>query len=413
MRLPPLFLIGLAGCGFARWPDPSEVYPAVYTPEEDLEPYEEVRWETGTWDPTEDLDIAAQYLLKSNNHRPGAPVESLDHFEAMRPQLPPLAGGVELSLVGDVMWIGENWSGFLTPAADLLDGDLRIGNLETPTSALHPVETVLQGLPAFNAPPEMLDGLPLDVLQLNNNHSLDVGEDGLTSTLEEVDARGYVRTGIDRHAFVEVDGQRIALLAYAWGLNQLDVTPERELFLVPFGHLDPPVDLSSVRAEIAAAREDADSVVVLLHWGFEYEYYPDPHFMVLARELVAAGADVLVGSGPHVVQPPELCHVNRAEHVPGIGTCSVRSDDGEPRTAAVLYSLGNFGTRMARLPAQVGLVASVSLDPDVTGLGWQAAATVDGANGLEVVPLDGLTDEPDYAEEAERLDAHLGAHWRR
>ena len=120
---------------------------------------------------------------------------------------------------------------------------------------------------------------------------------------------------------------------------------------------------------------------------------------------------MVVGQGPHVAQPVELCQVNRPEEIPGIGVCSVRTDDGEPRTAAVLYSLGNFGTVMATVPCQVGLVATVTLAPDVTGLGWVAVATVDGPTSL--VPLDSVLGEPDLAAEADRLDAHLGTGWRR
>lgn len=410
MRLLPLLLLG---CGFARWPNAEDVFPAVYTSEEGLEEYEVVRWETEDWNPADDLATAAQYLLKAQNHRPGAPVESLEHFDLMRPELPSLGSGVRLSFVGDVMWIGSNWDAFALPSADLLDGDLRIGNLETPVSPLHSTEASALGLYAFNAPTEMLDGLPLDLLQLNNNHSLDAGNDGLDATITEVEARDYLHTGIDAHPVVDVAGTRVAVLAYTWGLNVRGVEPSSELFIVPFGHVGQDFDMDGVVADIGAAREDADSVVVLLHWGFEYEYFSDPHFMVLARQMIEAGADVLVGSGPHVLQPPEICHVNQPEFVPGIGTCSVRTEGGEPRNAAVLYSLGNFGTGMPTIQAQVGMVATVSLDPDVTGLGWEPVATVDGVDGPEVVPLADLLDDPDYAEEDARLDLHLGTGWRR
>lgn len=422
MRAPPIVL-SLLVCGllcscetgddpYAHWPADGTVFPHVYTSETDLEPYEEVRWETETWDPAEDLDMTALYVLKSVEHRPGAPVESLDHFDAMRPRVPTVGGGVQLSLVGDVMWIGDNWSGYATPVAGLLDGDLRVGNLETPTSPDHPTELAELGSYTFNAPPEMLDGLPLDLLQLNNNHSIDVGDAGLENTQAEVEARGIEHTGVDRQVTVEVGGRRIALLAYTWGLNQRDAETAYELHVIPFGHLDEAIDLSPLEDDVATARAGgAESVIALLHWGYEYEYYPDPHFMVLARRIVAAGVDLVVGSGPHVVQPAEICHVNRPEEIPGIGTCSIRTDDGEPRTAAVLYSLGNFGTIMATVPCQVGLMASVTLDPDVTGLGWTAVATVDDPPWLH--PLDELLDDAELAAESARLDAHLGSDWRR
>jgi len=411
--------LALVGCGapededpYAEWPQDGTYFPYVYTPQTDLEPYEEVRWETETWDPAEDLEMTAYYLLKSQNHRPGAPEESLEHFERMRESIPPLGGEPNLSFVGDVMWIGDNWSRFAEPAGPLLQGELRVGNLETPTSADHSPVLAALGSYSFNAPPEMLDGLPLDLLQLNNNHSLDVEDAGLENTVAEVEARDFLHTGVDRHTTAVAGGRTMAVLSYTWGINQRDAITDHELYVIPFGHLDEDIDLTALQGDVDAARQDgADVVIVLVHWGFEYEYYPDPHFLILGRRIVAAGADLVVGQGPHVVQPPEICWVNHPEKVPGVGTCSVRTADGIPRTAAVLYSLGNFGTIMATLPCQVGLVASVWLEDDL-GLGWNAVASVEGENGPELRALDDLLDDPEMAAEAERLQEHLGAHWK-
>ncbi len=407
-----LALMLLFACDpYAHWSEPAEVYPAVFTPQADVAAYEQVRWETEDWDPQTDLAMAAQYLLKAQNHRPGAPVETVQHFEQMRPSLPPVGAGTRIGFAGDVMWVGENWDHFLDPVAHLFDGDLAVANLETPTSPLHSTDLPDLGLYAFNAPPEMLDGLPFDVLQLNNNHSLDVEDAGLEATVDEVVARGFGALGVDSHIVKEVDGRRVALLSYTWGLNRRDIQSEHELFVVPFGHLDGSLDLEPMLADVAAARDDADSVVVLVHWGFEYEYYADPHFMLIARDIVAAGADVVVGQGPHVVQPPEICHVNKPEFAPGIGTCSLRTADELPRTAAVLYSLGNFGTIMPTIQAKVGIAADVTLDPDVTGLGWTPVVTVEQET-LSVRPAVDSVD-PAVAAELERLQAHLGAGWRR
>ena len=400
---------------WAAWPEEGTYFPFVYSPQTDLEPYEEVRWETETWDPSDDLEQAGQYILKLHNHRAGAPVEALEHFETHRAQLPPLGEGVRLSFVGDVMWLGENWSEFALPVAGLLDGDLRIGNLETPVSPDHPTEQDELGLYTFNSPPAVLDSLPLDVVQLNNNHSADVGQDGLEATIEQVEEAGLVHTGVDGHARVEVGGLNIALLSYTWGLNGKPPPEDHELFVVPFGRLDEDIDLTAIGADIETARSaGADTVVLMLHWGYEYEYYPDPHFLVLGRQLVAQGADLIVGTGPHVAQPPELCHVNKPEVVPGIGTCSIRTPDGDPRSAAILYSLGNFDTMQPTIPVQTGLVATVSVDPDVTGLGWEALVTVRIDTPRTVVPLEEIAVTSDeHAAELARLEEHLGTGWKR
>lgn len=410
-----MLALGLLACDpYRAWPDDETVFPWVYTPEEGLPAYADARFETETWSLEDDPSMAGYYLLKAASHRAGAPVESLAHFEAMRAALPPLAAGPHLSFVGDVMWLGENWEDALVPAAGLLDGVLRVGNLETPVAPSFPTD--LQELPlyAFNAPPAYLDALPFDALQLNNNHSLDVGDLGLTETVEQVLSAGYVATGVDTHAVVDVDGEEFALLSYTWGLNRPEEPTTHELFVVPFGHLDEAIDLQPIADDLAAARAAGQRAIVLVHWGYEYEYYADPHFLVLGRRLVALGADLVVGSGPHVVQPPELCFVNHPDVVPGIGTCSVRTLDDAPRTAAVLYSLGNFATMNPTVPVQVGVAASVSFDSQgVTGLGWEAAVSRDGGDGLRVYPLADHLDDPELAAESVRLDAHLGAGWKR
>ncbi len=389
------------------------VFPYTYTPQSDLEDYEEVRFETETWDPLTDAEQTALYVEKSILHRKSAPVDELDHYAGMREKLHGLGEGTQVDFVGDVMWMGGNWSHFLDPAAGMLDGELRVGNLETPVDPDQPTEKDELPLYAFNAPPEILDGLPLDVVQATNNHTMDMGNAGVTATLAQLDGRGFTRTGVDTHALVDTAaGGKIAFLAFAWGMNNRVDVPERDLFVVPFGHLDEDIDLSTIAAAIDDARANgATSVVVLVHWGFEYEYYPDPHFMVLGREVIALGADLVVGEGPHVVQPPELCTVDQGETA-AVGTCAIDDGLGVPRTAAILYSLGDFGTTLETLPCQTGIVASVTLDPDVTGLSWQAERSQPGSEGTEVVPTAG-SEDPDTIEENARLDALLGTGWKR
>lgn len=394
-------MILLVAC--AAPPDSEElVYPYAYTLEADLEDYEQVRVETETWVPLVDMDETALYTKKSVYHRPGAPVETLDHFATMVDTIPPLAEGIRLNFAGDVMWIGANWAHAFDPVVSLFDADLRVANLETPTSPNQPTEQGALGLYAFNSDPSYLDGLPLDVVQLNNNHTLDAGESGLTDTLAEVEARGIAHTGIDAPLIVDVQGETVALLAFTWGINQQDVVPEHDLHIVPFGH-EGNVDVGAV----ADAMVEADHVVVLLHWGYEYEYYPDPQFMVQARAILAAGADLVVGTGPHVVQPPELCHIDQGV-APGIGSCAMETG-GEPREAAILYSLGNAATTMATAPCNVGVLATVSLGAGgVTGIGWDPLFINTAVPEVRPEPA---TDEE--TAELERLTAHIGAGWRR
>ena len=86
--------------------------------------------------------------------------------------------------------------------------------------------------------------------------------------------------------------------------------------------------------------------------------------------------------------------------------------EGEPRTAAVFYSLGDFGSEVITVQAQVGIVGSVSLDSSgVTGMGWEGAATILGAE-TSIQPLE-TREEAVYVDERRRLGAHLGEEWKR
>lgn len=414
-------LCALASCDpYASWPDPQATFPYVYTEEEGLPDYAHVRVETETWVPIEDLEETLLYAMKSVEHRPGAPIEALLHFGEMRPTMPPLVeGDTILSFVGDVMRFDGGWATFADPVRDRLPG-VRIGNLETPVSDLHPTDrgdlARDYGVYAFNSPAELVDALPLDIVQLNNNHSLDVGDLGLVRTWKAVYGTGRAPIGADDNRVdLRIDGLNVSILSYTWGLN-VRAPSAYDLHVIPFGHLDEPVDLEPIERQIEEARDDgATHVVLLVHWGYEYEYYPDPHFMQLGRQLVALGADVVAGSGPHCVQPAEICDVNRPLSVPDVGRCSVRSADGRPRTAAVLYSLGDFGTDFTSIPLATGIIASVSLRASVgvTGLRYDPVSTVAAeGSGIEIVPLDALTGAPEHQEESDRLDVLLGSAWR-
>jgi poly-gamma-glutamate synthesis protein (capsule biosynthesis protein) len=153
------------------------------------------------------------------------------------------------------------------------------------------------------------------------------------------------------------EGQRTAL-----GLNLLpSLAPETEKA----------ADISQVKEVLAAmASEGVDFKIVSLHWGFEFEFYPSPRTMRVGREIVAAGADVIMGSHPHVLQPSEVCYVNGYEerhrqfkdqlaamsHPAG---CIVKEGNGKPRKALILYSLGNFTTAMYSFFCEVGIIQNI------------------------------------------------------
>ena len=159
----------------------------------------------------------------------------------------------------------------------------------------------------FQAPPVALEAYRsagVDVVSAANNHGMDFGPDSFQETLRAEVDRGFPIVGIGQNEaeayapyVTEVRGQRIAILA----ANQ--VFDDHLIELWTAGPAQPGL-ASALRADrlvqaVAEARTVADTVVVYLHWGIERVQCPSDAQRVLARQLVDAGADVVVGSHAH------------------------------------------------------------------------------------------------------------------
>lgn len=222
----------------------------------------------------------------------------------------------------------DGYAWVLAPVADLLAApDVMFANLETPVA---PTANVGTREFMFNAPVAAAAALAhagVDVVSVTNNHAFDQGRPGFEETLERVPAAGLRPVGAGpagRSAgptILEVNGLKIAILAYAYGFNQPgnDCPPRRPDCLQASL-----LDRARAPEDVRAAAAVADAVLVSIHWGVEYEAQPRAEDVDLARRLVDAGALAVIGHHPHVLQPVEL--------VP-------RPDGG---TALVAYSLGNF-----------------------------------------------------------------------
>lgn len=225
--------------------------------------------------------------------------------------------------------------------------DLAFANLESPVAPDH--HKGIHG-EVFNAPADLLPGLAaagFDVLSMANNHAYDQGPDGLVETRERVVAAGMTPVGAGPDcatarsvAIREVEGLRIGFLAFA-DLTNIDANAGTEAPCVAWAgpvcegdcgpdrdaiHFRP--DAEGLRREVTAAAAATDLLVVSFHWGDEYRTAPLPEYPPLARVLVDAGADVVLGHHPHVLQP--LARVPR---------------EGAP-DAVVAYSLGNLVSDM-------------------------------------------------------------------
>lgn len=214
--------------------------------------------------------------------------------------------------------------------------DLVVVNLETTLTRTDRYT----GYPCFRSPVALADALRdagVDVAVLANNHCCDGGSVGAHTTVAELLRCGIRHTGVftdslDRAAnnplWLERYGVRFALLNYTYGTNGIPVPQGVQVNLI---------DTVSMAADLAAARDGSpDCIVVCIHWGNEYERQANSEQRRLAQFLRRHGADLIVGSHPHVVQPFEA----DSSHV-------------------VLYSLGNFVSNQRRRYCDGGLMAAI------------------------------------------------------
>jgi poly-gamma-glutamate synthesis protein (capsule biosynthesis protein) len=209
----------------------------------------------------------------------------------------------------------------------LSDADLAIANFEGTTAGNETYN--YQGYPLFNAPDEVLDAIKdagFDVLSTANNHSLDTRKAGLIRTVQQIQARGmdsigtYEEKPATRVLIKDVQGIKIAFLSYTEMLNGLDsvMAPEDLDTLINI------IDETKMKEDIAYAKEQkADLIVAVLHWGNEYARVQNATQEAVADMLFTEGADIILGSHPHVIQPAKTLEY-----------------DG--RTKFVAYSMGNF-----------------------------------------------------------------------
>jgi poly-gamma-glutamate synthesis protein (capsule biosynthesis protein) len=208
--------------------------------------------------------------------------------------------------------------------------DLAFANLETPIAPA----TGRPGRPfQFNAPAELPAALResgIRILATANNHAFDQGRRGLQETLDRLDGEGLLAVGSGRDRaqaeetrMVEVRGLRVAFLAFT---DIFNVDLDRQATQPWVRGLDPARAAEAVRA----ARAQADLVVVSVHWGIEYFREPSRRQRTLAAQLAQAGADLILGHHPHVLQPVEVI------------------ENGGHRTV-VAYSLGNFVSNQDRM----------------------------------------------------------------
>lgn len=265
---------------------------------------------------------------------------------------------ITLTAAGDcLMHVPETRSGlqadgsyrfdtFFADVADLIqEGDYCSTNLE---SAMAGPESGYTGFPMFNCPDEIAHTLKqagFDLVVTANNHSLDRGYNGGLRTLKVLreaglDTLGTYRSPAEANSYLikDIRGVKVGYLAYTYGTNGIPV---------PDGHPEYVnlLEKERILADIKALRPRVDVLILVLHWGVEYQPRPAQDQVAMAREFTEAGADAILGSHPHVIQTMEVIRVK-----------------GKPKF--VIYGMGNFISNQQELERKCGIVLKLRFKKD-------------------------------------------------
>ena len=248
---------------------------------------------------------------------------------------------------------------------DVFTADYNCINLETPIDSFGDNDNIC-GYPCFNAPHEILDGIKEMNIQLcsnSNNHTLDTGYRGLVITKNFIKEAGFDTLGTytspEEHdaMFIKViNGIKIGFCAFTQSTNGNILRDELEAYAVDRMRESADEACEDILPRVRALRSaGAEAVVVILHWGTEYDTEPSEHQLRTAQLLCEGGADIIIGSHSHVVQPIEMLKVTRA--------------DGSQKKCLVVYSLGNLfcNQNTNKTQTQRGMVTAVRFTRDDSG----------------------------------------------
>ena len=217
----------------------------------------------------------------------------------------------------------ENFE-YVTPW--LKQADLAIGDFEGTINKDH----YLAGYPLFNAPGQVMDAIKdagYHVLDLAHNHVLDSQIEGVISTADAIEKAGMTPIGVYTHesrdqaplVIKEVNGIKVALLAYSYGFNGIEQSISQEDYNRYLSDLNE----DKMKAEIERAEKEADITIIMPQMGVEYRLEPTEEQKVLYHKMIDWGADIIFGGHPHVVEPSETVE-----------------KDGDKKL--IIYSMGNF-----------------------------------------------------------------------
>lgn len=283
-----------------------------------------------------------------------APTEAQGPTPAAPPVTIAFAGDVHGEPpIADVLLAGDNPLEGVAPW--LSEADIAVVNLET---ALGDIGTPADKTYTFRADASLADALAdagVDVVNLSNNHGLDYGHDAAEETVRIATDAGLAAVGYGEDAaaayapaLFDVDGRTVAVL----GLSRVFPVIEWEARDSRPG-MASAYDLDRAVRAVRDASAMADHLVVTVHWGQERMTCPNGDQVTMARAFAAAGADVIVGHHPHVLQG--VAEVDGTFVAYSVGNFVFYATKSEQRDTGVLtVTLGDDGVEGYRwLPARI------------------------------------------------------------
>lgn len=266
------------------------------------------------------------------------------------------------------------------------DADVAVANFEV-TLAGPPYK----GYPQFSSPAELAVACAnagIDYFALANNHSADRGYSGIVRTINKLDSLGIPHTGtyLNQQArdtlvplIIKKNGFSIALLNYTYSTNGIKV---------PLPLIVDSLNKNLIISDIEKSKKlNPDAIVLFLHWGTEYDTVPGIAQTDLAEELLEAGADLIIGSHPHVIQK----------------MIWTKNDSG--RDGFYIYSLGNFVSNQRKPKTDGGAMVRIELTK-VNGetkienagyyLTWVYTPNVDSRTRFYILPCSTFESRPEF-----------------
>ncbi len=233
----------------------------------------------------------------------------------------------------------------------LSDVDLTIGNLETVTAGR---SKSYSGYPFFNAPDDFIYALKdagFNLLVTANNHAIDQGDKGVTRTIEQISKNGmsYSGTAIsqadkDSIRIFDFNGIKITILAYTENTNGIQI-PNGKGYLINL------INKESIANDIFKARnKGAEIVLVQFHYGEEYRREPNTYQKQTVDSTILSGADIIIGSHPHTIQPLKY----------------FKTENAKLDTGLIAYSMGNFISNQRWRYSDAGVILSITFAKNIS-----------------------------------------------